>query len=52
LIGTHDWTYVSAVTDSGDAQYLLVAARLGYWSGTTSGTAWFDDLSLIPLDGR
>ena len=46
LLGTHDWTCVEYYFNSGDASQLTVAARLGYYSGTTTGTAWFDDLRL------
>ena len=49
VFGTQGWTYVSVTTDSGDQSHLTVAARLGYWSGGTTGTAWFDDLTLTPL---
>lgn len=46
VLGTKGWTHVSLTVDSGDDTSLLIAARLGFWSGTTTGTAWFDDLSL------
>lgn len=46
LIGTHDWTCVEHLFNSDSASQLTVAARLGYYSGTTNGTAWFDDLRL------
>lgn len=49
VFGTQGWTRVSVTTDSGDQTYLVVAARLGYWSGITTGTAWFDDLTLTAL---
>ncbi len=50
LIGTHDWTYVSMVFNSGPDTEIMIAPRLGYWSGTTTGTAWFDDLQLRRID--
>jgi hypothetical protein len=50
LFGTNDWTYVSFVFNSGSDTQVTIAARLGYWSGTTTGTAWFDDLQLTPID--
>ena len=28
---------------------VTVAARLGFYSGTTAGTAWFDDIKLTPV---
>jgi len=49
LFGTNDWTYVSLVFNTGDVTELTIAARLGYWYGTTTGTAWFDDIRLEPL---
>jgi hypothetical protein len=51
LLGTNDWTYVSMIFDSDDDTEATIAARLGHWSGTTTGTAWFDDLRLEPLYG-
>lgn len=44
LTGTNDWTYVSMAFNSGTEGSVTVAARLGYWGATASGTAWFDDL--------
>jgi hypothetical protein len=49
LFGTNDWTYVSFVFNSGDRTQMTLAARLGYWSGTATGTAWFDDLKVTTL---
>ena len=49
LMGTHDWTYVAFAFNSGSSTELTIAARLGYWSATVTGAAWFDDLSLAPL---
>ncbi|WP_347275599.1 carbohydrate binding domain-containing protein [Candidatus Kuenenia sp.] len=51
LFGTNDWTYVSFVFNSGTDIQVTIAARLGYWSGTTTGTVWFDDLQLTPVSG-
>jgi hypothetical protein len=50
LFGTNDWTYASFVFNSGQNAEVTIAARLGYWAGTTTGTAWFDDIQLTPLD--
>jgi len=50
LLGTNDWTYVSLTFNSGEIAELIIAARLGYMSGITTGTAWFDDLRLEPID--
>ncbi|MFI3196986.1 MAG: hypothetical protein QX196_01540 [Methylococcaceae bacterium] len=49
LTGTHDWIYRSLLFNSGSDTQLTIGARLGYWSGTTTGTAWFDDLRLVPI---
>jgi thermitase len=46
LIGTNDWTYVSLSFNTGDRTQIDVGARLGMYSGTTTGIAWFDDLKL------
>lgn len=47
--GTQDWTYVSFTINSGDRTTLTIAARLGFWAGTTTGSAWFDDLTFVQL---
>jgi len=49
LIGTHDWTLISFTFDSGDTTQVTVAARLGFYSDTTTGTAWFDNIQLTPF---
>jgi hypothetical protein len=39
--------------NSGSTGTVTIAARLGFWSGTTTGTAWFDDLrvtEILPTD--
>jgi len=46
LEGTNDWTRISFGFNSGSAQQVSVAARLGIYSGGASGTAWFDALQL------
>lgn len=51
VYGTQDWTHAAITIDSGDRTTLTVAARLGFWAGTTTGTAWFDDLSLVQAGG-
>ncbi len=50
VFGTSDWTKVWVSVNSGDSHELTVAARLGYWSGTTTGTAWYDDIKLERLE--
>ena len=49
LFGTNGWKYVSVVFNSGSNTQVTVAARLGMYSGVTTGTAWFDDLQLEPV---
>ncbi len=49
IYGTSDWTYVSLNFNSADKVGLSLFARLGYYSGTTVGTAWFDDLKLVQI---
>jgi uncharacterized protein (TIGR03067 family) len=44
-----DWTYFAVIFDSGERKRVDVAARLGAFAGTMTGTAWFDDLCLIEL---
>lgn len=50
LFGTNDWTYVSFNFNSGSSTSVVIACRLGYWSGTNTGTAWFDDIQLQELN--
>jgi hypothetical protein len=42
---------VSVVVNSQDVTQLQIAARLGYWYGETTGTAWFDDIELTKVGG-
>jgi len=46
LTGTNGWTYRALSINSGSRTTITVAARLGFYSGTTTGTAWFDDIKL------
>jgi hypothetical protein len=46
---TNDWTYYAVVFRSGTRTSVEIAARLGYFAGDITGTAWFDDLCLIEL---
>jgi dolichyl-phosphate-mannose-protein mannosyltransferase len=50
LNGTADWTYqeINIKTHATQTQVQL-AARLGMWGSVVTGTAYFDDLSLIKL---
>jgi hypothetical protein len=36
--------------NTGSSSRIVIAARLGYWAGTATGTAWFDELRLEPVD--
>lgn len=49
VLGTRDWTYRSLTFDSGAATEVTIAARVGFFSGTSTGTAWFDNLRLRPV---
>lgn len=50
LIGTNAWTNVSMIFNTDSSSQIVIAARLGYWSGTTTGIAWFDELKLEPIN--
>ena len=50
LFGTNDWTRVSLWFNSGSSTRITIGARLGYWGGPSTGTAWFDDLRLTPIE--
>ena len=47
VTGTSDWTQVEWTFNSGENDVLTVNCSLGGW-GKSTGTAWFDDLSLVP----
>jgi hypothetical protein len=47
LFGSNDWRYVAFAFNSGERSQVTIAARLGFWSGTTTGTAWFDNVQLL-----
>lgn len=49
VLGTQDWTPNGVLFNSGSSTELTIAARLGFFSGTTTGTAWFDDVRLTPV---
>lgn len=46
-LGTTPWHPVG-MSFSSDTSPLLITPRLGFWGGMASGTAWFDDLTLVP----
>lgn len=46
-----DWTYVEMYGETNwDQTSVTVALRLGGYSGDATGTAWFDDISLVEMD--
>ena len=49
LVGTNDWTYVRLVFNSGATGQVTIGARIGFYSGTTTGTAWFDDIRVTAI---
>jgi hypothetical protein len=49
LVGTHGWTYVTQVFDSGARKEIELGCRLGHSMSTATGTAWFDDLVLVEI---
>jgi hypothetical protein len=49
IFGTRNWTPTGVLFNSQSDTEVTVAARLGFFAGTTTGTAWFDNLSLRPL---
>lgn len=49
LFGSNNWTRVSLWFNTGSSNRITIGARLGYWAGTSSGTAWFDDLRLTRI---
>jgi hypothetical protein len=44
LFGRNDWTRASILFNSREDSEVIIGARLGFFSGTTTGTAWFDGL--------
>lgn len=50
LFGTNDWTQQYLTFNTLDLDFITVAGRLGFFSGTTTGSAWFDDFELICED--
>jgi hypothetical protein len=52
LKGTSDWTLLSSDIATGPKDSTItVALRLGFNSGTNTGTVWFDDASLALIEG-
>jgi hypothetical protein len=44
--GTNNWSYVSYLINTGSYNEITVVGRIGTYSGTATGTAWFDDMKL------
>ncbi|MGZ9212949.1 MAG: hypothetical protein ACXW53_13705 [Candidatus Binatia bacterium] len=49
ILGTQDWLRTGVLFNSESNGQVKVAARLGFYGGTTTGTAWFDDIKLTPV---
>ena len=47
--GDADWTLSTLTFDSGSARSVSINCLFGGW-GQATGTAWFDDLELVPID--
>ncbi len=50
VLGDSDWTQVQLAFNSGQLTQITVNCLFGGW-GQCTGTAWFDDLELIPAPG-
>ena len=48
LNGTTDWTQLSLNFNSGFSGVITIACRLGYTNADSEGTAYFDDLKILP----
>lgn len=46
-LGTTRWHRVG-MSFINDTSTIVAAPRLGFWGGLASGTAWYDDLTLVP----
>jgi hypothetical protein len=49
VFGTQDWTRTGVLFNSGPTSQVDIAARIGMYSGTTTGKAWFDDVAVSPI---
>lgn len=47
ITGTKDWTRVETQFNSGNATFLSINCLFGGW-GRSTGTAWYDDVELMP----
>jgi putative membrane-bound dehydrogenase-like protein len=48
--GTRDWQQVEITFNTGNLEQITINCLFGAW-GRCTGTAWFDDLELIPAPG-
>jgi Bacterial Ig domain len=48
LKGTNDWTQLSLNFNSGYSGIITIACRLGFTNADSDGTAYFDDLKILP----
>ena len=49
LTGTTDWTRLALLIYSGEAREMTIVLRVGFYGSANTGTAWFDDVELVPL---
>jgi len=49
IFGTNDWTPVALSFTTGSETLVEVACQIGTISGTTTGSAWFDDIELTEV---
>ena len=47
--GTQDWRYATLIFHSRDRDRVEIRARIGHTGSTSTGKAWFDDISLVEL---
>lgn len=50
VLGSSDWTEVQLAFNSGQLNEVTVNCLFGGW-GQCTGTAWFDDVELVPVPG-
>ncbi len=48
LNGTNDWTLLFLNFNSGSTGVVTISCRLGYTNADSSGSAYFDDLTIVP----
>ncbi|MDA7523092.1 CotH kinase family protein, partial [bacterium] len=50
VTGTQDWTHVELTFNTGALEFITINCLYGGW-GRCSGTAWFDDVTLVRAPG-